>query len=94
MNIDKDIVKKINKELPRDVEKSQLINLVKQVYEMGLNVGHNQLIRCMLELSNFQPKKFKLIMDSNFKGDPRDIILEAYMFWPPKKSDKITQEIL
>lgn len=79
MNIDKDIIEKINKELPRDVEKSLLINLVNQVYEMELTVGHNQLVRCMLELSNFQPRKFKLIMDSNFKGDPRDIILEANM---------------
>ena len=79
MNIDKDIVEKIDKELQRDVEKSQLLNLVKQVYEMELNVGHNQLVRCMLKLSKFQPGKFKLIIDSNFKGDPRDLILEANM---------------
>lgn len=78
MNIELDqIIKKFKKQLQSDYEKVQLMNLIREVSKLNLNVDFNQLIRIIPKLANFQPNKFIQIVAPNFSGDSRDIIFES-----------------
>ena len=77
MKIEVDIIEEIEKQVEVNTERSNLMELCEKVAELNLNVGNNQLLRCLLQLSNFDAMKFKEIVDSNFTGDPRDVLMEA-----------------
>lgn len=77
MKVESDILIEIHKKVLDKTEIDQLTKLVHEVGRLNLGVGNNQLIRCMLKLSNFNPVIFQEIIDSNFGGDPRDVLVKA-----------------
>lgn len=71
-----DIIIEINsKFLKKDV--SSIIDLCLKVKSDSLNVGSDQLIRCMIILSEGDKLKMEEIRDSKYWGDPRDVISSA-----------------
>jgi len=77
MKIAKDIINAINSRSQDEKTSIELIDICKEIYDMNINVGHDQLIRAMLQISDFDTGKFLEIKDSNFLGDPRDVIMQA-----------------
>ena len=77
MKIAKDIVDEIESKLLGDQRTQELLKLCKDIYQRNFNVGHDQLLRSMLMVSKFDAEKFKEIIDSNFLGDPRDVLVSA-----------------
>ena len=77
MKIAKDIVDEIESKLLGDQRTQELLKLCEDIYQRNFNVGHDQLLRSMLMVSKFDAEKFKEIIDSNFLGDPRDVLVSA-----------------
>jgi len=51
---------------------------MRKIYDRKINVGHDQLVRSMLIISKFDKDRFLEIIDSNFYGDPRDVLVSAH----------------
>lgn len=77
MKIAKDIVIEIESKSLGEKKTQELLQLCEEIYEQKLNVGHDQLVRSMLVLSKFDREKFLAIIDANFYGDPRDVLVSA-----------------
>lgn len=78
MKIAKDIVQAIKSKSIDEQTALKLFQLCEEIYDQKLNVGHDQLVRLMLIISNFDEDKFLEIMESNFYGDPRDVLMSAH----------------
>ena len=78
MKIATDIIKAINSKSLGEQTTRDLIQLCEDIYEQKINVGHDQLVRSMLIISKFDKTKFLEIIDSNFYGDPRDVLMSAH----------------
>lgn len=75
-DLPQDIIREINlKFLKSDV--SSIIDLCLKVKGDSLNVGSDQLIRCMIILSDGDKVKMEEIRESKYWGDPRDVINSA-----------------
>ena len=77
MKIAKDIVDEIESKLLGDQRTQELLKLYEDIYQRNFKDGHDQLLRSMLMVSKFDAEKFKEIIDPNFLGDPRDVLVSA-----------------
>ena len=77
MKLPEDIILKIDELFPADEDNSNAKKLIGQIYTSTLNVGQDQLTRSILYISNGNISEIKRIIDSNFYGDPRDVIMDA-----------------
>jgi len=72
-----DIIKSIKYYTMSNSEEKELLKICNEIKEMPLNVGNHQLIRSALVLCDFNSIQLKQLVKSNFKGDPRDVLLYA-----------------
>lgn len=77
MTLPTDIRIRIDKLFPTASDKQEVERLLLSLWTMYLNVGAEQLARCILVLSDGQVTEIKNIFNSNFFGDPRDVIMCA-----------------
>lgn len=64
----------------KEEEFFEILELVKVVNKTVFRVENDQLIRSMLIIANGNVDKFKEIIDGNYMGDERDVIIEAMGF--------------
>jgi hypothetical protein len=76
-NIPVDILNKINELFPNIEDNSEAKKLIEQIFKSSINIGPSQLARSILFISNGNLSLIKKIIDSDFYGDPRDVIMEA-----------------
>ena len=72
-----DILDRLKKDFPNDEEFESVKKMMLDVQDDTLNVGSPELIRSILVLAAGDVSKVKEIIDSNYCGDPRDVILKA-----------------
>lgn len=77
MKIPQDILDRIQVLYPQSEEQAEVLSLLQCIKQENINVGLDQLIRSLLIIAKSDQKKIKDIIDSNFWGDPRDIIMEG-----------------
>ncbi|HET7000354.1 MAG TPA: hypothetical protein VFI33_03565 [Puia sp.] len=77
MELPKDILSKIDELFPKMEDHEIVMNLVDQIRHYSVNVGFPQLIRSILSLSAGKLSIIRKIIDSDFYGDPRDVIMRA-----------------
>lgn len=76
VNLPLDIVREIKRKFSnRDIE--SVLELCQKVRYDSLNVGADQLIRCMILLSEGDRGKMEEIRERKYWGDPRDVISSA-----------------
>lgn len=74
--MDKDILQHIHNHYPID-QREEIVELLDSIDADYINVGKTQLIRAILTIAKGDIEKIKNILNSNFNGDPRDVIMEA-----------------
>ena len=72
-----DIQRKIDSLFQKPDEKLEVEKLLLSLSSSDLNVGHSQLARAILVLSEGKLSEVKKIFDSKFYGDPRDLLMSA-----------------
>lgn len=72
-----DILKKIGQDFISLKDKEDVAAKLATLWATNLNVGPDQLARCILILSEGNIEIVNEIFESNFYGDPRDLILSA-----------------
>ncbi len=77
MDIPKDILLKIDELFPALGDNLAAKNLVEEIRLATTNVGFAQLIRSILILSDGNVSGIRKIIQSDFYGDPRDVIMRA-----------------
>jgi len=77
MDIPLDIVEKIKAMYPSISEQSEVEAFIFSFWTMNLNVGPAQLARAVLHLSKGNIDTIRNIAQTNFYGDPRDLIVIA-----------------
>ena len=77
MEIPKDILLKIDELFPAIEDNLTAKNLVEEIRQATTNVGFAQLIRSILILSDGNVSGIRKIIQSDFYGDPRDVIMKA-----------------
>jgi hypothetical protein len=77
MEIPKDILSKIDELFPEKEDHLTAKNLIEDIRESTTNVGYPQLIRSILTLSDGNLSVIRKIVDSDYYGDPRDVIMRA-----------------
>ena len=73
----KDILIKIDEMFPEKEDNITAKNLIEDIRETTSNVGYPQLIRSILTLSEGNLSVIRKIVDSDYYGDPRDVIMRA-----------------
>ncbi len=82
-----DIKNRIKRDFPDPQDFKEVLDLIGIVQEDTLNVGSEQLIRCILIIAKNDKNKIKEIIDEkDYYGDPRDVIMIA-MEVPGNKND-------
>jgi len=76
MNLPSDIVHEIKRRFS-DRGAESIFDLCQKVRSDSLNVGPDQLIRCMILLSEGNKDKMEGIRKNRYWGDPRDVISSA-----------------
>lgn len=71
-----DISLKINELFTNEHDNIRVHQKIKGLYKERLNVGHDQLARAILILSEGNKERFDELM-ANFMSDPRDVIMMA-----------------
>jgi hypothetical protein len=77
MEMPKDILLKIDEMFPAMDDNLAAINLLEEIRQATANVGFAQLIRSILILSEGSLSVIRKIIQSDFYGDPRDVIMKA-----------------
>ena len=72
-----DILRKIETDYKTNDLQEYVIEKLLTISSMKINVGIDQLLRCILIIANGNINKFNELFESNFYGDPRDLIMEA-----------------
>ena len=72
-----DIQDRINQLFPLMAERQEAERLLLSLWTRRLNVGSDQLARSILVLSDGDISVIQQIFNSNFTGDPRDVIVSA-----------------
>lgn len=72
-----DIKTHIDEQFPNPNEKQEVLGMMKDIGQNSFNVGKDQLIRSILIIAQNDKSKIKRIIDSDYYGDPRDVIMEA-----------------
>lgn len=73
----KDISQRIEQTFSSLVEREYVTSQLNSLWAMDLNVGADQLARCILILTDGKFEIFREIFNTNFYGDPRDLIMNA-----------------
>ena len=73
----KDILGKINDDYKKKTENIYVKNIFLSLYTKNLNIGAEQLMRCILIIANGKKNIIKKIFEENFYNDPRDVVMEA-----------------
>lgn len=76
MELPQDITNKINTLFPLEADRVQATELLEALWTESLTVGPAQLARSMLVLSKGDLHNMRELK-KNYRGDPRDIIMEA-----------------
>lgn len=76
MELPQDITNKINTLFTLEANRLQATQLLEALWTESLTVGPAQLARSILILSNGDLQKLRELKKS-YRGDPRDIIMEA-----------------
>ena len=73
-----DILKRLQHDFSDELELEQAVNIINRIREeeQQINVGWIQLSRAIILIANGDISKMKDIIDSNYDGDPRDIIMQ------------------
>ncbi|MGI4872778.1 MAG: hypothetical protein ACRYFX_16585 [Janthinobacterium lividum] len=82
MPLPSDILAEINRQFPAKTERQQAQKLLDICWQRPLNVGPAQLARCLLLLGAGQLPAIRAVIEADFYGDPRDILLAANDRWP------------
>jgi len=77
MEMPKDILRKIDELFPSLEDNVIAKNLLEGVTQATANVGFAQLIRSILTLSEGSLSSIRKIIQSDFYGDPIDVIMKA-----------------
>ena len=72
-----DIENKIKLLYSDSKDRESATKLLRSLWHTSLNVGEEQLARSILTIAGSDIHVIKKIFDSNFFGDPRDVIMEA-----------------
>ena len=72
-----DILRKIEMDYKTNDLQKYVTEKLLTIYSMKINVGIEQLVRCILIISNGNINEFNGLFESNFYEDPRDVIMEA-----------------
>jgi len=75
--IPKDIIQSINFHSTDNEQVLELMKLCNTIKTLNLNVGHDQLMRAILVLTDFNAQEMSQLIASKFNGDPRDILASA-----------------
>jgi len=75
VKIDKDIKDKINQLFEDESDKNEIEKIYSELRNIDINVGVDQIFRCLLVLSDGDIEIIKNIIRKDFYGDPRDIIM-------------------
>ena len=75
-NIPEDIILKLKSDFKNQEDFNQAISFIEFVKQDELNVGWIQLSRAIILIANGNLKEIKSIIDSNYYGDPRDVIMQ------------------
>jgi hypothetical protein len=72
-----DIINKIETDYQTIELQKYVTEKLLTIFSKNINVGIEQLIRCILIISNGNINEFNKIFESNFYGDPRDLLMTA-----------------
>lgn len=72
-----DIVQKIKKDFPGTNTQNEVAQLIEKIMKDNFMVGNDQLARSVIIIANGYKNKIKEIIESNYYGDPRDVIMDA-----------------
>jgi hypothetical protein len=73
----KDILNRIKKDYKRKSENNYVKNKLLTLYTKNINIGIEQLMRCILVIANGEKCIIDKIFKENFYNDPRDVAMEA-----------------
>lgn len=76
-SIPKDVLVDIKRFYPSEADYDEVIGLFTIVSTARLNVGVEQLMRCILILAENDLCKIREIIRSKYWGDPRDVVVAA-----------------
>lgn len=76
MELPPDIINKINTLFPLEADRAQATQLLEALWTESLTVGPAQLARSMLILSKGDLQNMRELK-KNYRGDPRDVIMQA-----------------
>jgi hypothetical protein len=77
VKLPKDILNRIEKDYKAKHKQKYVIEKLSTLYCTYINVGVDQLIRSILILADGKAEEIDKIFESNFYGDPRDLIMNA-----------------
>ena len=72
-----DILREITATFTNEQERQHVAEKLYSLYHMSLNVGPEQLARCVLVMAGGNVEKLDALFASTFGGDPRDLIMAA-----------------
>lgn len=72
-----DIRERVKLKWNSDKDRQDVFNMLSEVLNDNFNVGKDQLIRSILIIADNNKSKIRSIIDSNYYGDPRDVIMKA-----------------
>ena len=72
-----DIQNRIDHKFPNPADHKDVMDMMEEIGKASSNVGKDQLIRSILIIADTDKSKIRQILDSNFHGDPRDVIMAA-----------------
>lgn len=72
-----DIKMRINQRFPNPRDYEEVMKMMGEIGRDTFTVGKDQLIRSILIIANQDKDKIRQIVDSNYYGDGRDVIMEA-----------------
>ncbi len=72
-----DILKMLRKLFPDLPDQQETESFIQSLWQIPLNVGPEQLARAVLHLSDGNIDELRRIKNSEFFGDPRDLIMMA-----------------
>lgn len=72
-----DIKNRVISKWPNENDHSIVFKMLNEIGNNRFNVGTDQLIRSILIIADDDKLKIKKIIDQNYYGDPRDVIMEA-----------------
>jgi hypothetical protein len=72
-----DIKMRINQKFPNPMDNKEVMKMMDEIGTDTFMVGKDQLIRSILIIADKDKNKIRQIIDSNYYGDGRDVIMES-----------------